>query len=437
MNKQHLEQRGELNLSPQQIQFLNLLQIPLAELEKRIKEELEENPALEEDDDEENTFFQKKQASDYNNDINSLSNIGTKDLTLQEYLQQQLVSYELSENTHYLMNYLINSLDDNGFLNSETDSILNDLEINSNKKFTKQELENTRELLKKLEPKGVGAKNIQEALIIQLKDSDLAVEIIKNFYKQFTNKNFEYIIKNLNISYSKLKSVYKKIEALNPIPSSGFSKSINPVEYISADFIIHIKDGEPIMSLNKGYFKPIKLNHYYSALLKETSDKETADFLKEKIDKAKWFKDSLLRREATLKKVMSAIITFQKEYFISGKEKKLKPMKLADIAEIVKMDPSTISRVSNSKYVETNFGTFKIKELFSEAFKKENGEIISTKEIKSVLKQIIEEENKKNPLTDEHLSFLLEKKGFNIARRTVAKYRDNLGYEIAKLRREL
>tara|TARA_B100001758_G_scaffold201397_1_gene180430 strand:- start:379 stop:1704 length:1326 start_codon:yes stop_codon:yes gene_type:complete len=441
MNKQRLEQKNELSLSPQQIQFLNLLKTPLTELEKCIKEEIEENPALEEEEEEEvkeHEFNQRKENSTYNRDINSISNIPTtKDLTLQEHLHQQLISYDLSDSLHYLISYLINSLDDSGFLNRDNDSILNDLIINSGSEFTTKDLGKAINILKELEPKGVGAKNIKESIIIQLKNNSLAVEIIEKFYTQFTNKNFEYIIRHLNITEAELKNVYKHVESLNPIPSSGFSKNNNPIEYISPDFIVEIKDGQPIIKLNKTYFKPIKLSPYYSKLLQETNDKETAVFLKEKIDKAKWFKDSLLKREVTLKNVMSTIISFQEEYFISGDEKKLKPMKLADIAEKVKMDISTISRVSNSKYIETYFSTFKVKELFSESYKKENGEIVSTKEIKQILKDLIEQENKKHPLNDEELSLLLEKEGFDVARRTVAKYRDGLGIKISKLRREL
>jgi RNA polymerase sigma-54 factor len=295
--------------------------------------------------------------------------------------------------------------------------------------------------LQKFEPYGVGAENLQQCLIIQLrkyeKKHKLAIEVIKNHYTPFTNKNFEKIIKNTSITEAELKKIYKTIEELNPIPSNGFSKQQKTEEYITPDFIINLKNNIPILILNKSHIKPIKVSKYYSDLLENTKDKNTKDFLKQKVEKAKWFSEALKNREKTLEKIMRKIIDVQSKYFKTGEEKDLIPMKLADIAEKVNMDISTISRFSNAKYVETHFGTFKLKEVFSEPYKKIDGQIISTKLIKSELKNIIENEDKKSPFTDEDLTDLLSRNEYYIARRTVAKYRDSLGIKIAKLRRAL
>ena len=250
-------------------------------------------------------------------------------------------------------------------------------------------------------------------------------------------ENFELLIKEYKINKTKLEKIYRIVEGLNPIPAAGFSKYTSNVSYIYPDFTISTNNSELTLQINKGGIKQIKVSRYYENLLKETSDKKTKEFLTEKIEKAKWFKESIKKRNLTLKKVMTTIIDFQKNYLLSGLEKDIKPMRLADIANIVQLDISTISRVSNSKYVETHFGTFKVKEFFSDAYRKDNGEVISTKEIKTRLKEIISTEDKKKPYTDEELSELLGKDEYHIARRTVAKYREVLGLENAKLRRRL
>ena len=434
MSKQRLEQKQYQKLSPQQIQFLGLLQIPIVSLEKRIEEELEDNPALEEDE-ENQTYFSsnKTDFSDFQ--------IEDKSESLTSYLEKQLVGIELSKGNLFLVKYLINSLDSNGFLSRDLFSISSDLLISDNLDISEVKMLNALNVLQNLEPIGVGANSLQECLLIQLKklypENKLALKIITEFYSQFSNKNFENIIKNLGISEEKLKSTYSLIESLNPIPANGFFKNEEISEYIYPDFSLLVVNNQLELQLNKSNTKPIKISKYYSNLLKETADKSTKEFLQKKVEKALWFKEALIKREATLKKVMLAIISLQENYLLSGVESDLKPMKLADIANIVNMDISTISRVSNSKYVETHFRTFKLKELFSEAYKKDDGQVISTNEIKNHLKEIILTEDKTTPYNDEQLAELLGKDNYHIARRTVAKYREQLGIEIAKLRREL
>ena len=434
MSKQRLEQKQYQKLSPQQIQFLGLLQIPIVSLEKRIEEELEDNPALEEDE-ESHAYFSsnKTDFSDFQ--------IEDKSECLTSYLEKQLVGIELSKENLFLVKYLINSLDSNGFLSRDLFSISSDLLISDNLDISEVKMLNALNVLQNLEPIGVGANSLQECLLIQLKklypENKLALKIIAEFYSQFSNKNFENIIKKLGISEEKLKSTYSLIESLNPIPSNGFFKNEEISEFIYPDFALLVVNNQQELQLNKSNTKPIKISKYYTNLLKETTDNTTKEFLQKKVEKALWFKEALIKREATLKKVMLAIISLQENYLLSGVESDLKPMKLADIANIVNMDISTISRVSNSKYVETHFRTFKLKELFSEAYKKDDGQVISTNEIKNHLKEIIQTEDKTTPYNDEQLAELLGKDNYHIARRTVAKYREQLGIEIAKLRREL
>jgi RNA polymerase sigma-54 factor len=441
INKQRLEQKKHQTLSPQQIQFLGLLQIPIVLLEKRIEEELEENPALDEDED--------GQLEENQNSIYSPSSkpnfedfqIEDKSESFEDHLVKQLIDLSLEDNMLFLVKYLINSLDDNGFLRRGLYSISSDLLTNNGQKFSDRLLQDALTILQALEPIGVGAKNLQDCLLLQLQklhpSEKIAFQIISEYYTPFSNKNFELLIKNLNLSEKELKKIYRLIESLNPLPKTGFSKNIASAKYIYADFTITKNNNQLQLQVNKGNIKTIKVSEYYSNLLLETIDITTKEFLTQKIERAKWFKESMEKREATLIRVMEAIIQLQKEYLISGAENDLKPMKLANVADVVNMDISTISRVSNSKFIETHFGTFKVKELFSDAFRKDNGELISTNEIKNKLKEIILREDKLRPFTDEQLSEILGEKEYHIARRTVAKYRELLGIETAKLRREL
>jgi len=439
MAKQRLEQKQYQNLSPQQIQFLGLLQTPIISLEKRIEEELEENPALDEDEE-----IQEETNPNYTPSSKLRTEefqIEDKSESLQDYLLKQLIGLNLKEETLFLVKYLINSLDDNGFLSRDLYSISSDLLINTGEAISENQLENALKILQELEPTGVASKDLKDCLLLQLEKlhslEKIAFQIISEYYSPFSNKNYELLIKQLNISKIELKRVYKLVEGLNPIPAAGFSKNSTHGNYVYADFTITLGNNTLELNLNKGNSKKIKVSQYYSDLLLETTDLKTKEFLKQKIEKAKWFKESIEKRESTLKRVMLAIMEIQRPYLISGIESDLKPMKLADIADIVSMDISTISRVSNSKYLETHFGTFKIKELFSDAYRKDNGELISTKEIKRHLEKIISTEDKLAPFTDEKLAEILGKDEYHIARRTVAKYREQLGIKPAKLRRSL
>ena len=446
MQRQRQILKQKLNLSPLQIQFLNLLQIPIVDLDKRIEKEIEENPVIEEDDLEESEnekvyLSTNNQSNDRKTDFlvdNFTGNINT----LSNHLQNQLIGSEKSEDELKVVKYLINSLDENGFLRRESTSIINDYYIINEIEISEDLLNDALKTLKDLEPAGVGAKNLRECLIIQNNKSDfdnklLIKNILENYYEAFTNKNFEKIIRELNIEKEQLSLVYNNVEGLNPIPGAGFSKNKDNTEYIIPDFSISSKDGNIDIKLNKVRRRKINISSYYQKILDETNDEKTKDFLKQKLEQAKWFIESLEKRNETLLKVMSAIAEIQKAYFISGEDKDLKPMKLADISEKVQLDISTISRVTNSKYLEVSFGTFLLKELFSEAYRKDNGEIISTKEIKNKLIEIIESENKEHPFTDENLCKLLGEDDYNIARRTVAKYRDELKIPTARNRRSL
>ena len=446
MQRQRQILKQKLNLSPLQIQFLNLLQIPIVDLDKRIEKEIEENPVIEEDDLEESEnekvyLSTNNQSNERKTDFlvdNFTGNINT----LSNHLQNQLIGSEKNEDELKVVKYLINSLDENGFLRRESTSIINDYYIINEIEISEDLLNDALKTLKDLEPAGVGAKNLRECLIIQNNKSDfdnklLVKNILENYYEAFTNKNFEKIIRELNIEKEQLSLVYNNVESLNPIPGAGFSKNKDNTEYIIPDFSISNKDGNIDIKLNKVRRRKINISSYYQKILDETNDEKTKDFLKQKLEQAKWFIESLEKRNETLLKVMSAIAEIQKAYFISGEDKDLKPMKLADISEKVQLDISTISRVTNSKYLEASFGTFLLKELFSEAYRKDNGEIISTKEIKNKLIEIIESENKEHPFTDENLCKLLGEDDYNIARRTVAKYRDELKIPTARNRRSL
>ena len=441
MSRQKLVQKQYQALSPQQIQFLGLLQIPITSLEKKIEDELEENPLLEEDEVEEHeeesklTKFDSYKRKNYDDvQIEENSN------SLEEHLQKQLVDLNVNEREKYLINYLINSLDKSGFLNRDLYSICGDIMLAEDFEVSEIELEKALKQLKSLDPTGVGAKDLKECLLLQLKKSYpeevLVQKIVSEYYTQFSNKNFEFFIKKTGLTKEEVKNAYDLVESLNPIPSSGFYNN-NHAKYIYPDFSIVLQNNKPLVQLNNKNVKPLKINKFYQELFENTKEEETKKFLKNKIEKAEWFKNAIENRANTLKLVMQEIVRIQEKYFISGLEKDLKPMKLAEVAKGVKMDISTISRVSNSKFIETNFGTFKVKELFSEAYTKQSGEVISTKEIKKELKSLINNEDKQKPYTDEKLAELLGKNNYHIARRTVTKYREQLNLEAARLRRQL
>ena len=453
MQKQRLKQEIGLNLSPQQIQFMNLLQIPLISLEKRIEDELESNPALEE------TNKEKEKNEDTESGWESTSNHNPsreekyntvareRELSLQEFLLQQLPMQSLDDDESELAQFIIGCLDDNGFLSRSLLSISDDLLFKLNLNISETELAPILKIVQNLDPTGVGARDLKECLLLQLENKTqtesikLAQSVLQNQYTAFANKNYEKLLKEFDIDENQIRQVYKEVEQLNPKPGSSFTNTQEVNAYITADFLLEDDNDELNVILNNSRSKSLRSSQYYKKMLEnlqqEKGDKEAIQFLKEKIEGAEWFANALIQREQTLLKTMNCIVSIQEEFFKTGDAKLLKPMKLLDISEKIDLDISTISRVTNSKYIETPYGTFLLKEFFSDAYSKDDGTVISNKVIKSHLEDILENENKKKPYSDEELSEKLDELGFHIARRTVAKYRDQLGVAVARLRREL
>ncbi len=453
MQKQRLKQEIGLNLSPQQIQFMNLLQIPLISLEKRIEDELESNPALEE------TNKEKEKNEDTESGWESTSNHNPsreekyntvareRELSLQEFLLQQLPMQSLDDDESELAQFIIGCLDDNGFLSRSLLSISDDLLFKLNLNISETELTPILKIVQNLDPTGVGARDLKECLLLQLENKTqtesikLAQSVLQNHYTAFANKNYEKLLKEFDIDENQIRQVYKEVEQLNPKPGSSFTNTQEVNAYITADFLLEDDNDELNVILNNSRSKSLRSSQYYKKMLEnlqqEKGDKEAIQFLKEKIEGAEWFANALIQREQTLLKTMNCIVSIQEEFFKTGDAKLLKPMKLLDISEKIDLDISTISRVTNSKYIETPYGTFLLKEFFSDAYSKDDGTVISNKVIKSHLEDILENENKKKPYSDEELSEKLDELGFHIARRTVAKYRDQLGVAVARLRREL
>ena len=454
MQKQRLKQEIGLNLSPQQIQFMSLLQIPLLSLEKRIEEELESNPALEEapaqNDKEENNSEPWESNTNYSN--NSREEKQTvvareRELSLQEFLLQQLPMHSLKEEEKLLAEFIIGCLDDNGFLSRSLFSITDDILFKLNINVSETQLYPLLKIVQKLDPVGVGARDLKECLLLQLESKpasdtiNLAKAILTKQYTAFTNKNYEKLIKEFEVDDNQLKEAYKEVEQLNPKPGASFTNTQEGNSYITPDFILEEENDELSAVLSNSKSKKIRSSQYYKKMLHDLEqgkgDKDAILFLKEKIEGAEWFANALIQREQTLLKTMNCILSIQEAFFKTGDNKLLKPMKMMDISEKIDLDISTISRVTNSKYIETPYGTFLLKEFFSDAYSKEDGTVISNKVIKSHLEDILENEDKKKPYSDEELSEKLDEIGFHIARRTVAKYRDQLGVAVARLRREL
>ena len=454
MQKQRLKQEMGLNLSPQQIQFMSLLQIPLLSLEKRIEEELESNPALEEapaqNDKEENNSDPWECNTNYSN--NSREEKQTvvareRELSLQEFLLQQLPMHSLKEEEKLLAEFIIGCLDDNGFLSRSLFSITDDILFKLNINVSETQLYPLLKIVQKLDPVGVGARDLKECLLLQLESKpasdtiNLAKAILTKQYTAFTNKNYEKLIKEFEVDDNQLKEAYKEVEQLNPKPGASFTNTQEGNSYITPDFILEEENDELSAVLSNSKSKKLRSSQYYKKMLHDLEqgkgDKDAILFLKEKIEGAEWFANALIQREQTLLKTMNCILSIQEAFFKTGDNKLLKPMKLMDISEKIDLDISTISRVTNSKYIETPYGTFLLKEFFSDAYSKEDGTVISNKVIKSHLEDILENEDKKKPYSDEELSEKLDEIGFHIARRTVAKYRDQLGVAVARLRREL
>jgi RNA polymerase sigma-54 factor len=481
--KLSLQQKLLQKLSPQQIQVIKLLEIPTLQLEQRIKKELEENPVLElESDAPENSDDNNDSDTDQNNEDDEFSyddylneedddipsyktssNNYSKDdkyveipfsvgTTFHENLREQLSMISLSEEDRQLAEYIIGNIDDDGYLRRDLMSISDDLAFNLNMEVPEEKLEEILKVIQQLDPPGIGARDLRECLLLQLNrkkngSHDLAHSIVKDYFDEFTRKHYDKIRKKLDLSDDELKYGIEQVLKLNPKPGSSYSNPHNKSnQHIIPDFILENIDGELVLSLNQQNVPDLKINDSYLEMLrnlvehnkqKNKNQKDAMMFVKQKVDSAKWFIDAIRQRNHTLLLTMSEIIDFQKEYFKEGDETKLRPMILKDIAERTGLDISTISRVSNSKYIQTHFGIFPLKYFFSEGLQKDDGEEVSTREIKKILQECIENEDKHKPLTDEKLTQILKEKSYNIARRTVAKYREQLGIPVARLRKKL
>ena len=440
MQNQKLEQNQRLKISSKQIQFLSLLQTPSMDLERVIEKELEENPALEEAEENESENDENNYAHRRENKFQPEKQLAEKSITLSEFLESQMIEVSLDSKSEFLVKYLINSLDKNGFITRDLHIISSDLFVNYKLEVDEDELLDCLKVIQKFDPIGVGARSLKESLLIQLKnkkrtlETELAFYVISNFYSEFMNKNYEKLLEKTNKNKEEIRSVYKEVEKLNPFPGSEYGSEKKEEKYIVPDFNISIIDNKPVASLLSCY-KKIKTSAYYQKMLKTAKDNSVVEFLKRKIDTAKWFQNALKEREKTLLDIMQVIVNFQEKYFLSGNEVDLKPMKLIDIAKIVKMDISTISRMSNSKYFESFFGCILVKDLFSEAYMQLDGTSVSIKVIKKRLQEIIKEEDKTRPLSDEKIAEVLGGEDYLIARRTVAKYRASLSIPTKKMRR--
>ena len=479
MLKQTLQQKLLQKLSPQQIQLMKLLQVPTVELEQRIKEELEANPALDEgvEKDEEFDEFEEEEESrtDEEFDISeylsdddtpdyklSVNNKGVDDddkdvplgsgSTFRDLLIAQLGLRKLDQEQRMLAENLIGNLDDDGYLRREIAAIVNDLAFSQNIITTSDKLEEILVVIQDFDPPGVGARDLRECLLIQINrvereepSVDLARVVLDKFFESFSKKHYDKITRRLGITDEELKGAVEEIVRLNPKPGNSLQGSAKIVQHVVPDFIVVVEDDELRLTLNQRNAPDLKVSRQYKQMLEtyasqkspDKKSKEAIMFVKQKIDGAKWFIDAIRQRQQTLLFTMNAILDYQEAYFLTGDETKIKPMILKDIAEIVQMDISTISRVANSKYVQCPYGTFLLKTFFSESLSTDSGEEVSTREVKKILQESIDGEEKRRPLTDEKLAKVLKDQGYNIARRTVAKYREQLGIPVARLRKEL
>lgn len=480
--KQTLEQRLLQKLSPQQIQLMKLLQVPTMELEQRIKEEMEVNPALEEGAEEQDPYDMEEE--EYRDDADEFEqedfdiddyvdddipdyrtqqrNKGSDDddkhvplsggKTFRDILEDQIHLRNLNDHEQELASVLIGNLDESGYLRRDLENIVDDLAFSQNLSTDVEELEEVLEVVQDLEPAGVGARDLRECLLLQLKRDQrrsvtlfTARKVLEDHFEEFTKKHYDKILKKLEITEDNLRDAIDEIIKLNPKPGGAIRESNRTVQHVVPDFMVTESDGELKLQINGRNAPELKVSKEYQNLLKayaetkgmDKSQKDAALFVKQKIDSAKWFIEAIKQRQNTLFLTMNAIMEYQREYFLTGDETRLKPMILKDIADIVSLDISTISRVANSKYVQTPYGTFLLKTLFSESLSTDSGEEVSTREVKKILQDAVAAEEKKKPLTDEKLAKLLKEKGYNIARRTVAKYREQLNIPVARLRKEI
>ncbi|MDR0612512.1 MAG: RNA polymerase factor sigma-54 [Dysgonamonadaceae bacterium] len=482
MIKQQLTQKQQQKLSPLQIQQIKLLELTGLEIENRINQELEENPALEEVyetlSDSEEGLDSKPDSENISEEDISLGDYLTEDdipdyklqqpyysdktsreeipysegESFQEYLLDQFRLKNLSEEQFQIGEYLIGSIDEDGYIRRSLEAISDDLAFQYGWEVSIPEIERVLKALQQLEPPGIAAVSLQDCLLIQLKRKEktyarnLAVRILETYFEAFTKKQYDKIEKVLNITETDLKDAIKEITLLNPRPGNAWESNMeSKMAHITPDFFVDAVNGElilnmqeniPELKVSKGYCD--MLNQYVKSKRQQTQErKEVGSFIKQKIESANWFIDAVKQRSITLRNTMSAIIEIQRDFFLTGEESKLKPMILKDVSELCGYDISTVSRVSNSKYVQTNFGIYPLKYFFSESMTNDEGEEVSTREIKLILKTCIEEEDKTNPLTDEVLMKELKLRGYEVARRTVAKYREQLNIPISRLRKEI
>jgi len=484
MLKQSLQYKLLQKLSPQQIQLMKLIQLPTQAFEERLKQEIEENPALDtgkeklDSEDEfpneyEDSGNEKIEAADINIDEylsddeipnykthanNYASDDEEKNVpyaagtSFHQSLVNQLNTFNLDDEELAIAEFLVGSIDDSGYIRREIIDLVDDLAFTANVFTTEEKVLNIlKKVVHSLEPTGVGARNLKECLVIQLKakqtnkQRQLAINVLENAFDHFVKKHYKKLQEKFNISEVELKEINTEISKLNPKPGSSYAGNNKMAEQIVPDFSIKIIDGELDLTLNARNAPELHVSREYNNMLKgyqesnkkNKAQKDAVFFIKQKLDAAKWFIDAIKQRQQTLLVTMNTIMHYQYDYFLTGDERKLKPMILKDIADKISMDISTVSRVANSKYVATPYGTKLIKEFFSESMKNDQGEDISTKEIKNILENVIAEEDKKKPLTDEKLSLILKEKGYPIARRTIAKYREKLDLPVARLRKEI
>lgn len=482
MLKQSLQQKLLQKLSPLQIQVIKLLEIPTAQLEQRIKKEMEENPVLELDREQNDPDNDEADAPEQEAERDELSideYINNEDIpayklqarnfskddkhedipfstgaTFHEHLISQLGLRILTDRERQIAEYIIGNIDEDGYLRREIDEVIDDLAFSQNIEIDEREALDVLDSVQDFDPAGVGARDLQECLLLQMQrkdrsfpDIENAFQVLKHHFDEFTRKHYDKICKRLHIDEEELKDALAEILKLNPKPGSSYSNAMSKtVQHIIPDFMLDMEDEQFQLSLNTRNVPELRISHTYSDMLEDYSankknqskdKKDAVMFVKQKLDAAKWFIDAIKQRQNTLMTVMESILEYQRGYFIEGDETKLKPMILKDIADKTNLDISTISRVSNSKYIQTHFGIFPLKYFFSEAMQTDSGEEVSTREIKKILEECIANENKRKPLTDDKLAQILKEKSYNIARRTVAKYREQLNIPVARLRKEL
>ncbi len=483
MLKQQLNFKLSQKLSPQQIQLMKLIQLPTQAFEQKIKQELEENPALDSgkeeikdefdefsntDDDFGNEtieaeinvdeYLSDDEIPDYRLSANNYS-VDDEDkqvpyasgTSFNQYLKTQLNTFRLSQEERDIAEFIIGSLDESGYLRRSLEDLIDDLAFTQNVYTTEEKIEEVLFTVQELDPSGVAARNLEECLILQLsrktptKAIELAIAILEKSFDHFSKKHYKKLMSKFSITEEELKDAIQEIEHLNPKPGGSYASNTKIVEHVVPDFTIRIVEGELELTLNGRNAPELRVSRDYSNMLKgykaskekTKAQKDAVLFIKQKLDAAKWFIEAIKQRQQTLFVTMSAIMYYQKDYFLTGDERSLRPMILKDIANEIGMDVSTVSRVANSKYVDTPYGTKLIKEFFSESMTNDQGEEVSTREIKKILETVIEEEDKKKPLTDDKLAGILKEKGYPIARRTVAKYREQLDLPVARLRKQI